>query len=244
MLLICPNCSARYHVPPGVWPADPDNPNDQTPRPCKVRCKMCQDIWTATPTLTEPEELSESEIIDEPVEQTEEYPVEEDYLSSSSSPFLPWVAGGIIAALIGAGVYFGRDHLRAIELPAITMPEISIPEIQMPKVDLSWMQLPGRPSSPLAIDVTHESSVLSNGQPIWQVHGFVRNKTDTPSPIPPIELQVLDEKGTVVDRWTFRPEAEDLASGAEWTFDTTRISPPESARSIRAKLKPPALARP
>lgn len=49
MLIVCPQCAARYQLPPEIWPTGADAAGQKILIPRKVRCRTCGQIWMALP---------------------------------------------------------------------------------------------------------------------------------------------------------------------------------------------------
>lgn len=78
----------------------------------------------------------------------------------------------------------------------------------------------------------HGRSQLASGNQLYEVSGVVRNETDQPLPVPPMNAQLrsLDQK--VVYRWTIPISPQQLAPGASASFNSANLDVPADAACL------------
>lgn len=234
MILVCPNCDARYRLADDAIPAQGR----------RVRCASCQHEWTEPPprpSAPDPPAAAPaapppaSAAIPDPISAAPE-PVAEpepDPVSDAPPRRGAWLKTLVALVLCAAltltavaiwGGQFGLDLSRFIDLPAL---RVATPAAQAkPAVE------------PLAIAFTVQIGVLPNGTNLLSVSGEVTNPTRVRQSVPPIEAVLHDFEGRSVYSWDVAPPAPALEPGASVAFDTSASNFPSNAMNLTLDFRP------
>lgn len=206
MLIVCPACAAEYRLAP-----DRVGPQGRT-----VRCAACRASWFVAPPRAEAGELSPP---GEAVFTAAPPPPAPRPPAPGPRPPLRFLAGCVLLlglALLGAAVIGRAGVVRALPQTARLYAAIGLP------VNLRGLDFRDVVAFQLPAEGAAEGRLV--------VEGDLVSAAATPRPVPPLALELRDEAGQVVYRWTAEAPRE-------------RLEPQESAR-FRAELAtPPARAR-
>ncbi|MFA7441171.1 MAG: DUF3426 domain-containing protein [Sphingomonadaceae bacterium] len=254
MLLSCPNCGVRYEVPDADWPRETTASGELALKPRKVRCKICQEIWVATP---EPEPVLElgDPLPPQPPEETVEAGPAEAAEERPSAPrrrhrWWPWIVAILLFLLAAVLIALATNRLQPeryglpgfrLEMSNLALP--TLPGIRLPSVRLPVLRVPEGPASPLRLEHEVVKRSLPDGGAVWEVSGTIHNPTFNRVPVPPVELTLLDQQGEVLVRWTMPAGIPSIAAGGTHMFETSAVNPPDKATDIRLALRPPGPGR-
>lgn len=88
-------------------------------------------------------------------------------------------------------------------------------------------------SEDLTIQVQNQGRTqLASGNQLYEVSGVVRNETDQPLPVPPMNAQLRSLEQKVVYRWTIPISPPQLAPGASASFNSANLDVPEDAACL------------
>lgn len=247
MILVCPNCDARYRLADDAIPAQGR----------KVRCASCQHEWFETPPAAAPAspdpDAAPAATPASPPATPPATPAAHTVPAPSPEPppppaeSLPADAeladppprrGGwlktLVALVLGAalalaavaiwGQQWGLDLGRELDLPTL---RAGSPAAAAKPAD-----------SPLAISFTVQIGVLPSGTNLLSVSGEVTNPTQARQPVPPIEAVLRDLEGRPVYSWPVAPPAATLAPGASAAFDTSASNFPSNATNLTLAFRP------
>jgi predicted Zn finger-like uncharacterized protein len=117
----------------------------------------------------------------------------------------------LVVALVAAAVYF-----------------LAPPEL---KGRLGIAQ--GDNSNRLTVQVQqHGRTQLASGNQLFEVSGIVRNETDEPLPVPPLNAQLRSLEQQVVYQWTIPISPPQLAPGATASFNSANLDVPAAAACL------------
>lgn len=255
MLLSCPNCGARYEVPDADWPRETTANGELALKPRKVRCRICQEIWVASPEpepVLEPGDPLPPQPAGETIGNAHVPPAEGRNLPPPVPRRRRWAWILVLALLLVAGLFaaVATDRLRPerlglpafrLEMGNLALP--ALPGIRLPSVRLPVLRVPEGPESPLQLEHEVVKRPLPDGGAVWEVSGTIHNPTFNRVPVPPIELSLLDHEGEALVRWTMPAGVPGIAPGGTHIFETSTLNPPEAAEEIRLVLKPAAPGR-
>lgn len=242
MILSCPACATRYAVPDSAIGAAGRS----------VRCAACGHKWfqpgvaTESPALAErtpelpsvapsanqappaqstypkppPPDARPQDVASEPPAPTIDYdslPPPPIGAKPRRNPARLWTLAAVgFATLMGAGaVYIANEGLPpalrdAFDFAAADEPDLAI---ELPVGEQDHRTLP-------------------NGTIYFAVRGTVVNPTDRVQTIPPIEAELRDDAGAVVDRWTIRPPKRQIGPGERVPFSEARTDIPRRATML------------
>ena len=242
MILVCPNCDARYRIADDAIPAQGR----------RVRCATCQHEWTepapvaaetapppappaasppASPAASPPASPPASDAVSAPLAAAPE--PEPEPVIDPPPRRSAWLKT-LVALVLGAaltltavaiwGAQFGLDLSRFIDLPAL---RVATPAAAAKPV-----------VEPLAIAFTVQIGVLPNGTNLLSVSGEVTNPTRVRQTVPPIEAVLHDFEGRAVYSWEVAPPAPALEPGASVAFDTSASNFPNDAMNLTLDFRP------
>jgi predicted Zn finger-like uncharacterized protein len=248
MILVCPQCATRYIVPDTAI-----GPSGRS-----VRCAACKHSWFEEGVALSPREEMVPEMAvaasstetpadvpaepppvsgplpapppqmdyERPAADTDREPVFQEAGTSSFAyepPFRPrrnpaklWTAAAVtfalaVAALGGALYYFGVPNW-AVNIGLA--PEGSDPDL--------LLDMPRKP----------ERRQLPSGDEYFAFSGRIVNASDRTLPVPPIIVEMRDDKDRLVFGWTIRPPVRELGPGDQASFHESRIDIPKNARNL------------
>ncbi|MDX1580776.1 MAG: FxLYD domain-containing protein, partial [Alphaproteobacteria bacterium] len=65
------------------------------------------------------------------------------------------------------------------------------------------------------------------------VKGMIENPTQQEQPVPQIKAEILDQRGNLLNEWTFAPSFTSLPAGASEDFNAQLSNPPSGIRSVQ-----------
>ena len=74
---------------------------------------------------------------------------------------------------------------------------------------------------------------LSGGNDVLTVSAQIVGQSNSPVPVPPVVVSLLDETGQAVYEWSVAPRVRDLMAGERATFNTRLSLPPSEAVGVR-----------
>lgn len=261
MQLICPSCSALYHLAADNWPMRSGADDLPEPKPTRARCKACGHVWLACPEPCEPVIA-----LDDPMVQathTADTAADGDARDAEQKrkrwPGL--VAAAALLAMAGwAGALSGYWRPQAFGLPPAAVPDVGstmaamagmglpvddmrLSDMRLPELALSSVRIPVAAPPPLRVDADAVRRPIPGGGLVWEVRGAVTNPGSVSQPVPPLEVVMTAADGREVGRWIVRAETERLPPGGSIAFATSAINPPSDAHMLAVRLRPASVAR-
>ena len=227
MILVCPNCDARYRLADDAIPAQGR----------KVRCASCQHEWVEPPPAASAPDAPSAAVAPEtpPVSHPIPPPPEPEPEPAAEAP--PRSGGWLktlVAIVVGAaltltavaiwGGQWGLDLARVIDLPVLRMAAPAASEAPA--------------AEPLAISFTVQIGVLPNGTNLLSVSGEVANPTRERRQVPPMLAVLHDLEGRAVYSWEVSPPVAALDPGKSVSFDTSASNFPSNAANLTLDFRP------
>ncbi|MFN3592106.1 MAG: hypothetical protein ACK4TG_07950, partial [Thermaurantiacus sp.] len=111
---------------------------------------------------------------------------------------------------------------------------------RLPMPDRPLLALPAPPASPL--EVAPVSVARAGG--LLDIAAVVRNPTDAPHPLPPVEILLVDRGGAMVDRQRLRLSPAPLGPGERREIVLAAVDPKGQATGVALRLRPAGPGRP
>lgn len=100
------------------------------------------------------------------------------------------------------------------------------------------------PATPLAIEAASARRLAASGGTVWDVEATLRNPTDRPLRVPPVEVVLVSAAGETVARSRLLPPAPTLPGGQALAVSAATLDPARTAERVILRLNPQGLARP
>ncbi|HHI82815.1 MAG TPA: hypothetical protein ENJ99_06645 [Rhizobiales bacterium] len=225
MIIACPSCATRHHIPAGHNPVDGS----------VIKCTSCGHSWV---------EGSAIEIEDVACDTDLPSPVSGPNLANDAARIAKaaheadlkrarerarkartrngWLALGALTALpVMAGAAFPGAIMQAVPATARLYQLVGV------EADIYGLQLSG---------VTHQY-VMMDKTPVLAVRGNVVNKTGRARKVPPLRFILTDSKNREVYAWTLAGVLrQKLAGGNSASFVTRITSPPKDAENLQIRF--------
>ncbi len=228
MIIVCPNCGARYRIDPAVAAAG-----------SRMRCAECQHRWVpdmdaAMPAVAPvtaglaPEALEFGSVVpevaavgpgagDEPAEATDVDPADTD-VDDNAQPAAGGILRSIFAVVLGGGL--------AVAAAALWLGDRPLP----PPFAAALAALQ---PAPLALRASARAivTVLPSGERLLEIAGRVENHGLTPARLTAVDLRLSGPHG-IVRRWRVALPATPLAPGESLGFATSTTGFAAGDRSL------------
>ena len=243
MILVCPNCAARYEVDGTQFPAEGR----------KVRCKKCGHVWHQAaeagqaeieetifnpPPESEPVPVAEPETEAEALQPSWRAPAVEDdaaeddfHLDAPESPakrgmgavlvMLGWAALVVVILVIGWSAANYRSQIVGIWPQSASLFSRLGMAVNMRGLDFA--------------DVRHTNQT-EDGQPVLVITGKVVNVTGKKLDVPPLRVTLSDANKRAIYDWSFAPSSHALAPGQAVGFRTRLSNPPSATRHVELRF--------
>jgi predicted Zn finger-like uncharacterized protein len=245
MILVCPNCAARYEVDGTQFPAEGR----------KVRCKKCGHVWHQAaeagqaeieeaifnpPPEPEPVAVAEPQIEAEAPQPSWRAPAVEDDAAEddfhldepetakrtkrgigAALVMLGWVALVAVILVIGWSTANYRSQIVGIWPQSASLFSKLGMAVNTRGLDFA--------------DVRH-SNETEDGQPVLVITGKVVNVTGKKLDVPPLHVRLSDASKHGIYDWTFTPSSKALAPGQSVAFRTRLSNPPSAARHVELRF--------
>jgi predicted Zn finger-like uncharacterized protein len=243
MILVCPNCAARYEVDGTQFPAEGR----------KVRCKKCGHVWHQAaeagqaeieetifnpPPESEPVPVAEPETEAEAPQPSWRAPAVEDdaaeddfHLDAPESPakrgmgavlvMLGWAALVVVILVIGWSAANYRSQIVGIWPQSASLFSRLGMAVNMRGLDFA--------------DVRHTNQT-EDGQPVLVITGKVVNVTGKKLDVPPLRVTLSDANKHAIYDWSFAPSSHALAPGQAVGFRTRLSNPPSATRHVELRF--------
>lgn len=250
MILVCPNCAARYEVDGTQFPAEGR----------KVRCKKCGHVWHQQP---EPDRAEiEAEIFNSPpdsepaveiapeaeaefeaetdappawrtpVTEDEEADDDDGYRLDEPAPtikraggnalvMLGWAALVAVILVIGWSAANYRSQIVGIWPQSASLFSRLGMAVNTRGLDFA--------------DIRHTNQT-EDGQPVLVITGKVVNVTGKQLDVPPLRVILSDANKTAIYDWSFEPSRHALAPGQAIAFHTRLSNPPSATRHVQLRF--------
>ena len=209
MILVCPECGARYRLADGAIPLAGRS----------VQCASCKHSWHASapaaaepvvappPAASAPAPAIAPHPAPAPVPRPAAHAVAADAAPPPAQPaHWLWTASAIVTGLVltvlAASVW--RADLSALGVPLPASATATATPVE----------------SPLLIEVTVQLRVLPSGGNFMAVTGTITNPTKTDQPVVAMVADLLDAQGRVLDSWTIPAPLSVLPPGRSVGFDS------------------------
>lgn len=244
MILVCPNCTARYEVDGTKFPAEGR----------KVRCKKCGHVWHQAPEADqaeieetvfnpppepEPAAIEDQEPEAEPEAPAWRAPAEdepEDDSGYEEEPaqtkprkrggagvlvILGWAALVAVILVIGWSAANYRSQIVGIWPQSASLFSKLGMAVNTRGLDFA--------------DVRHMNQT-EDGQPVLVITGKVVNVTAKKLDVPPLRVTLSDANKHGVYDWTFTPSSTALVPGQSVAFRTRLSNPPSATRHVELRF--------
>ncbi|MFE1603184.1 DUF3426 domain-containing protein [Methylobacterium sp. ID0610] len=215
MLIVCPSCAAEYRL----------DPERIGPGGRKVRCAACRESWfVAAPAAAAPEVLSPPgeavfTAIDAPVPVTAKRAAARP---RRAQPNLTLVAAGLCLCLVAAALLARAGIVRALPQTARLYAAVGLP------VNLRGLAFRDVVAFQVPAEGTREGRLV--------VEGDVVSAAGEPRPVPPLALELRDEAGQVVYRWTTEAPRAQLEPEDSARFRAELAAPPARGRQVLVRF--------
>jgi predicted Zn finger-like uncharacterized protein len=227
MILVCPNCDARYRLADDAIPE----------RGRKVRCANCQHEWVEAPPAAVPppepapavEPTPFAPLTAEPVPEAEPEPAPRrgGWLKTLVALVLAAALGVAAVAIWGAQWGLDVDKVRVLLPGSVAAPAKPVAR-----------------EVPLLVSFTARLDKLPSGASLLSVTGDVTNPTAARQPVPPLDAVLHDAAERPVYRWQVKLPVTALDPGSTVTFDTSASNFTAGAANLSLEFKPgPGTAR-
>jgi predicted Zn finger-like uncharacterized protein len=238
MLLICPECSAKYNVADGAIP----------PAGRSVRCAACNHAWTQLPeapvataaNLANDEKKSETNnglrkrpkaLVPEPAEphaRMRKRVHDRIEMGNRVAAGVPWgIAACLAIGAITTAIAYRTDIVRA-----------------WPKSASAFAAI-GKPANLYGIDIRgiQVRAGMDTKGPRVVVAGVLASVSRKAEPVAYLKVKLVDAKGVEKLSWLVDPGVEILAPGKTHVFETARSNPvPGDLKVVVAFAEPPPKA--
>jgi predicted Zn finger-like uncharacterized protein len=216
MILVCPECGARYRLADGAIPLAGRS----------VQCASCKHSWHASaPVAAEPvvapppAPATAPRLAPAPIPRPAAHAVAADTAPQSAQPaHWLWTASAIVAGLVltvlAASVW--RADLSALGVPLPATAASAAAPVE----------------SPLLIEATVQLRVLPSGGNFMAVTGTITNPTKTEQPVVAMVADLLDMQGQVLDSWAIPAPLSVLPPGRSVGFDSAANNVDQRAASL------------
>ncbi len=227
MILVCDNCHARYLVSSAA--IGPDGR--------RVRCKNCSHEWFQEPEAQEEEQLYGEDTIDpipesvRPMSDESGLPALPDYEPAERSRLSldnPVLAGAAAAA----GVFLAITVLLLVFRGTIV-------NLWPPSAALYQTVgiAPDIAGEGLAFDaVIAEVSANEEGAGILSVRGSIINTRNVAVALPPIQVELQKQDGSIFDSWQVDPPEPRVAPQADIQFQTSYPQVPQDVKDVKIRF--------
>jgi predicted Zn finger-like uncharacterized protein len=247
MILVCPNCAARYEVEGTKLPAEGR----------KVRCKKCGHVWHQQPEAdraeieaaifnspADPEPVAEiaphiepesepaadappawrapaeDEELDDTGDRFEE-PAKAERAGAGALVILGWAALVVVILVIGWSAANYRSQIVGIWPQSASLFSKFGMAVNTRGLDFA--------------DVRHTNQT-EDGQPVLVITGKVVNVTGKKRDVPPLRVTLSDANKHAIYDWSFEPSAHALAPGQTVGFRTRLSNPPSATRHVELRF--------
>lgn len=239
VLIICPNCGARYKLSDGV-----------VARGARLRCAACEHRWVpeAAPAppvhkpVTEADEeaafaqvqaqmqarwdrpavapVAEVPVVAETPEADAE--ADEEVVAPRSTVVRTIVAlvAGAALAIVAAGLWVGELGLGEAELAAVPGAAALLAQFD--------------PPAPVRVTVRGEVTPLPSGRRLLEVTGTIANPGQAPMRVPALMATLSGPRGVAL-RWTIPAPVATLAGGRQVAFGSTVTGFPAEATRLAVR---------
>jgi len=244
MILVCPNCAARYEVDGTQFPAEGR----------KVRCKKCGHVWhqaaeTDRAEIEEtifnpppdaepaPEPVIEDEApqpawrapaVEEEDQADEDFRLDEPEMATPAKRgagtalvMLGWIALVAVILVIGWSAANYRSQIVGIWPQSASLFSKLGMAVNTRGLDFA--------------DVRHINQT-EDGQPVLVITGKVVNVTSKKLDVPPLRVTLSDANKHGIYDWTFTPSSTALAPGQSVAFRTRLSNPPSATRHVELRF--------
>lgn len=243
MIVECPNCGARYRLSEAVLA-----------KGARLKCAACQHRWVPSAADQRPEPPPAPKPKSRPVTEADEEAafaaVQEQLLSrwaepgpavsaptpepviamadppepddeperesSSLARSVVAIIAGLALAVIAAGLWLGRTDLASV-----------------PVVGDALASLEAR--SPLTLEVKGIVTQLPSSRRVLEVNGTIRNPSDAPATVAPLEATLSGPKGVAL-RWSIPAPVAVLPPQQQVGFSSTVTGFPAEAQNLSVSL--------
>ena len=231
MIVSCPECGARYKLPPQAIPSEGR----------AMRCASCKHRWFelgaeeavvpvapipapemfATMPMRTPEALADD--LSPHAMQAE--------IAGADEPDPP--TGGVLktllALLLSAALFAGAAAMWLPDLPPLDLSRV-------PWLD-ALFHPPAPARTPLTVRFTVERQPLGDGRMVFALTGMLTNPTAQAQTVPEVEARLVDAGGRVTYRWPVAVPSGALAPRASQPFDASAIGDAEAGARVVVALR-------
>jgi predicted Zn finger-like uncharacterized protein len=246
MILVCPNCAARYEVDGTKFPAEGR----------KVRCKKCGHVWHQAAEAdraeieaaifnpqSEPEPVLARSPEPEPEPGWRAPPIEEDEAASAADEDFqldePAIARPAKRGMGGALVALGWVALVAVILViGWSAANYRSQIVGIWPQSASLFSRLGMAVNTRGLDFAEirHMTQTEDGQPVLVITGKVVNVSGKRLDVPPLRVTLSDENKHGIYDWTFTPSSAALAPGQSVAFRTRLSNPPSATRHVELRF--------
>ncbi len=253
MILTCPDCSTRYSVKD-----DAIGPNGRT-----VRCSSCSATWFIS---SDADRLALEDNLHEDIKAIVDNPPVPSAPVQSSAPSQSEAntpASTPAKPAVGAHVQV-RDKAdrqrRNRRLAGVTMIWMVTLSILTAAAVMGYIMRqdivdrnPAMASLYKAFNINVKiagldfespstSHTMIDGRPVLVINGVIINKSNTPRPIPLVELSLVNGSGDVVTEWLVELEEQEIGPKQRIPYVSQYPNPPLDAVELKFKFADPATA--
>ena len=226
MILTCPQCGSRFLL--SAYALSPEGR--------RVKCSNCAEVWFQAPDTEEINDIKDEgakspfqEIPEsvKPIREGSALPVIPSDKSKKTPPgaVRGYAAAACIFLIIGICLVAGRDYIIQYWPPSGILYEALGYKTLLPAEGLEFDQ----------ITVTADSKNNPVGETI-KIDGQIVNRAKTIIAIPTIQVDLRDENGNMLERWTIGPPKPTLAGGARAEFTSERQSFIKDGKDVNIKF--------
>lgn len=217
VIIICPNCDAKYQVAVGVVSRRP-----------RLKCSACDHRWVPAEEIDEDEAMAavQEELRaarNPPPPEPEPEPEPEaatDEPEEPRAPVLKWlvaIALGAAFTTASVGLWVGRVDPESLPLVADALAQVV-------------------PAAP-ALEVALEGRVtrLPEGNAILEVTGTITNRGSADVAVPPLMARLLVDGQRTTD-WTIPPPASSVGPGRRLAFASSLTDVPPGKVTVQVRF--------
>lgn len=235
MIITCPACAKRYLIADDAVP----------PEGRRVRCAACGNAWhqdaAPAPEVVPPPPTPEPSVEQQPAPPAEA-PAAAPPMWQEAQTYAPAPSPQPLSSPARRHALrkpSRRNPARLWNALAVAAAAVLLALVLLAKPGGFAGYDPFERLAPAPVNVLRlsvDAPVIGpgiDGAAVLTLFGRMENPSVRPQPVPPLDVEVRDEGGSILARWTSPPPVPEIAAGTTLTFETAAGGIPATARTAR-----------